>query len=315
MGPQHPSTHGVLRLILELDGETVTEARVRHRLPAHRHREEPRVPLVDPGRHVRDAHGLPLAVLQRDRLLPRRWRSCSASPTQIPERATVIRVMMMELNRISSHLVALATGGMELGALTAMIFGFRERETVLDIFELVTGLRMNHAYIRPGGVAQDLPAGRGQKIADAVDAAAQELQGHRRPARRQRHLDGAHRGRRLPRPHRLHGARHHRPDACARPACRATCASRSRTAATRPTSSTSSPQTTSDAYGRFLIRLAEMERVAEDRRAVPRPAAARPGHGRGQEDRLARAARASAPTAWATPSTTSGTSWASRWRR
>ena len=56
----------------------------------------------------------------------------------------------MELNRISSHLVALATGGMELGALTAMMFGFRERELVLDIFEMITGLRMNHAYIRPG---------------------------------------------------------------------------------------------------------------------------------------------------------------------
>ena len=71
--------------------------------------------------------------------------------------------MMMELNRISSHLVAIATGGMELGALTAMTFGFRERELILDIFEMVTGLRMNHAYIRPGGVSQDLPPG-------AVDA-------------------------------------------------------------------------------------------------------------------------------------------------
>jgi NADH-quinone oxidoreductase subunit D len=87
---------------------------------------------------------------------------------QIPERATVIRVMMMELNRISSHLVALATGGMELGALTAMIFGFRERELILDIFEMVTGLRMNSAYIRPGGVAQDLPAGAEQKIRDTL---------------------------------------------------------------------------------------------------------------------------------------------------
>ncbi|MET0796252.1 MAG: NADH dehydrogenase (quinone) subunit D, partial [Rhodococcus sp. (in: high G+C Gram-positive bacteria)] len=75
----------------------------------------------------------------------------------IPERATVIRVMLMELNRISSHLVALATGGMELGAVTAMLFGFRERELILDVFEAITGLRMNHAYIRPGGLSQDLP--------------------------------------------------------------------------------------------------------------------------------------------------------------
>jgi NADH-quinone oxidoreductase subunit D len=87
---------------------------------------------------------------------------------QVPERANVIRVMMMELNRISSHLVALATGGMELGALTAMEFGFRERELILEIFELITGLRMNHAYIRPGGVAQDLPAGAEQEIREML---------------------------------------------------------------------------------------------------------------------------------------------------
>src|SRR5207249_1543527 len=76
---------------------------------------------------------------------------------QIPERARVLRILMMELNRISSHLVWLATTGMELGALSMMIYGFREREYILDIFELASGLRMNHAYIRPGGLAQDLP--------------------------------------------------------------------------------------------------------------------------------------------------------------
>ena len=68
----------------------------------------------------------------------------------IPERASVIRVMLMEFNRISSHLVALATGGMELGAMTPMFFGFRERELILTLFEAITGLRMNNAYIRPG---------------------------------------------------------------------------------------------------------------------------------------------------------------------
>ena len=77
----------------------------------------------------------------------------------IPEKAHAIRVLLMELNRISSHLVAIATGGMEIGALTVMTIGFRERELVLDLFELITGLRMNHAYIRPGGVAQDMPPG------------------------------------------------------------------------------------------------------------------------------------------------------------
>ena len=79
-----------------------------------------------------------------------------------------MRVLLMELNRISSHLVCIATGGMEIGALTVMTIGFRERELVLDLFELITGLRMNHAFIRPGGVAQDLPPGALDEIRDFV---------------------------------------------------------------------------------------------------------------------------------------------------
>ena len=79
-----------------------------------------------------------------------------------------MRVLLMELNRISSHLVCIATGGMEIGALTVMTIGFRERELVLDLFELITGLRMNHAFIRPGGVAQDLPPGALDQIRDFI---------------------------------------------------------------------------------------------------------------------------------------------------
>ena len=71
---------------------------------------------------------------------------------EAPPRAQTIRLILMELNRISSHLVSLAAGGLEIGALTAMTMGFREREQILDVFELVTGLRMNHGYVRPGGV-------------------------------------------------------------------------------------------------------------------------------------------------------------------
>src|SRR5262249_18799283 len=87
---------------------------------------------------------------------------------QVPERATVIRVLLMELNRIASHLVAIATGGMELGATTIMIYGFRDREMILDVFELITGLRRNHAYIRPGGLAQDLPPGAVDQVREFV---------------------------------------------------------------------------------------------------------------------------------------------------
>jgi NADH-quinone oxidoreductase subunit D len=95
----------------------------------------------------------------------------------IPDRARLIRIMMMEINRLSSHWVWLATGGMELGALTAMTNGFRARERCLDVFELITGLRMNHAYVRPGGVAQDLPDGGVEKIREWIKEMREELVG------------------------------------------------------------------------------------------------------------------------------------------
>src|SRR6201991_4714328 len=88
---------------------------------------------------------------------------------------TVAQVLLMELNRISSHLVCIATGGMELGATTIMIYGFRDRELILDIFELITGLRMNHAFIRPGGLAQDLPPGAVDQLREFVKTMKKNL--------------------------------------------------------------------------------------------------------------------------------------------
>ena len=154
-----------------------------------------------------------------------------------------MRVLLMELNRISSHLVCIATGGMEIGALTVMTIGFRERELVLDLFELITGLRMNHAFIRPGGVAQDLPPGALDQIRDFVALMKKRLPGVRRALQRQPDLQGPARGRRPPRPRRLPGARHHRPVAARRPATPGTCARPSPTAATRTTTSRSRPGT------------------------------------------------------------------------
>jgi len=174
MGPQHPSTHGVLRLILELDGETVTEARCGI---GYLHTG------IEKNLEFRNWTQGVTFVTRMDYLSPffNETAYCLAVEKllgitdQIPERATVIRVLMMELNRISSHLVALATGGMELGALTAMTFGFRERELILDVFELVTGLRMNSAYVRPGGVAQDLPENGVQYIRDMLPVLRKRL--------------------------------------------------------------------------------------------------------------------------------------------
>ncbi|MFD6894746.1 NADH dehydrogenase (quinone) subunit D [Rhodococcus sp. NPDC060086] len=167
MGPQHPSTHGVLRLILEIDGETVTEARCGI---GYLHTG------IEKNLEYRNWTQGVTFVTRMDYLSPFFNETAYCLGVEkllgitdlIPERASIIRVMLMELNRISSHLVALATGGMELGATTPMLFGFRERELVLEVFEIVTGLRMNHAYIRPGGLVQDLPPEAVPKIRDLL---------------------------------------------------------------------------------------------------------------------------------------------------
>ncbi|QZS55109.1 NADH dehydrogenase (quinone) subunit D [Rhodococcus opacus] len=174
MGPQHPSTHGVLRLILEIEGETVTEARCGI---GYLHTG------IEKNLEYRTWTQGVTFVTRMDYLSPffNETAYCLGVEKmlditdQVPERASVIRVMLMELNRISSHLVALATGGMELGAVTAMLFGFRERELVLDVFEMITGLRMNHAYIRPGGLSQDLPEGAVEKVRELLTLMPERL--------------------------------------------------------------------------------------------------------------------------------------------
>ncbi|CAN5862927.1 NADH-quinone oxidoreductase subunit D [soil metagenome] len=156
MGPQHPSTHGVLRLVLELDGETVREARAGI---GFLHTG------IEKNMEYRNWTQGTTFCTRMDYLIPifNETAYCLAVEKllgitdQVPQRATDIRVLMMELNRVGSHLIALGTGGMELGATTVMTVCFRERERILRFFEAVTGLRMNHAYVRPGGVAQDVP--------------------------------------------------------------------------------------------------------------------------------------------------------------
>ncbi len=167
MGPQHPSTHGVLRLVLELEGETITELRcgIGYLHTGIEKNTEYRtwtqgVTFVTRMDYLSPLFNETTYCLGVEKLLN--------ITDQIPERASAIRVLMMELNRISSHMVALGTGALELGAMAPMFFAFRERERVLDIFEMVSGLRMNMAYIRPGGVAQDLPSDAIPKIRELV---------------------------------------------------------------------------------------------------------------------------------------------------
>jgi NADH-quinone oxidoreductase subunit D len=163
MGPQHPSTHGVLRLVLTLDGETVTELRP---IIGYLHTG------IEKNLEYRTWTQGVTFVTRADYLMPiyNETSYCLAVERllgiedRVPERANVIRVLMMELNRISSHLGGIGPLGLELGASTVFIYGMREREKVLDLFELITGLRMNHAFIRPGGVSQDLPSGAIEKL-------------------------------------------------------------------------------------------------------------------------------------------------------
>jgi NADH-quinone oxidoreductase subunit D len=165
MGPQHPSTHGVLRLILEIDGETVRDARagIGYLHTGIEKNMEYRTWTQGVTFCTRMDYVAPFSneaayVMAVEKLLG----------IEAPEKAQVMRVLLLELNRISSHLVCLATGGMEIGALTVMTCGFRDRELILDVFEMITGLRMNHAFIRPGGVAQDLPDGAIEKMRSTV---------------------------------------------------------------------------------------------------------------------------------------------------
>jgi NADH-quinone oxidoreductase subunit D len=163
MGPQHPSTHGVLRLVLTLDGETVTEVRpvIGYLHTGIEKNMEFRTWTQGTTFCTRMDY---LAPLFNEAVFCLAVEKLLGIEAEIPERANVIRVLMMELNRISSHLMAVGTFGMELGATTVFLYGLREREKTLDLFELITGLRMNHAFIRPGGVAQDLPAGAVERL-------------------------------------------------------------------------------------------------------------------------------------------------------
>ncbi|HEX7134192.1 MAG TPA: NADH-quinone oxidoreductase subunit D [Iamia sp.] len=166
MGPQHPSTHGVLRLMLELDGETVlrTKPVIGYLHTGMEKTGEQLTYLQGPTNVTRMDYASPLFnelafSLTTEKLLG----------VEVPERATWIRMLLCELNRISSHLLFLGTNGMDLGAVSMMIYGWREREETLRVLEHITGLRMNHNFIRPGGVAADLPDGWREKVQALLD--------------------------------------------------------------------------------------------------------------------------------------------------
>ena len=156
MGPQHPSTHGVLRLMLELDGETVLRTKpVIGYLHTGMEKTGEELTYVQGSTNVTRMDYL--APLHNELVLSMAVEALLG--VEMPPRSDWIRMLMVELNRVSSHLMWMATNGMDLGSTSMMIYGFREREMVLAFFEKTTGLRMNHNFIRPGGTAADLPDG------------------------------------------------------------------------------------------------------------------------------------------------------------
>ena len=161
MGPQHPSTHGVLRLLLTLDGETIVGCQP---IVGYLHTG------IEKNTEYRTWQQGVTFVTRADYLSPffNELAYCLSVErllgVEAPPRAQAVRVLVCELNRIASHLVWLATTSLELGAISIMLYGFRERERILDIFELITGLRMNHSYIRVGGLAMDLPDGAEERV-------------------------------------------------------------------------------------------------------------------------------------------------------
>jgi NADH-quinone oxidoreductase subunit D len=158
MGPQHPSTHGVLRLMLELQGETVLRCKpIIGYLHTGMEKTGESLTYMQGGTNVTRMDYL--SPLNNELVFSMAVEKLLGIDGDIPERAVWMRMLLSELNRMSSHLLFLATNGMDLGAVSMMLYGWREREDVLRFFQKVTGLRMNHNFIRPGGVVADLPAG------------------------------------------------------------------------------------------------------------------------------------------------------------
>jgi len=158
MGPQHPSTHGVLRLMLELQGEKVLRCKpIIGYLHTGMEKTGEELTYMQGGTNVTRMDYL--SPLNNELVFSMAVEKLLGIENDIPERAVWMRMLLSELNRMSSHLLFLASNGMDLGAVSMMLYGWREREEVLRFFQKVTGLRMNHNFIRPGGVAADLPPG------------------------------------------------------------------------------------------------------------------------------------------------------------
>ena len=168
MGPQHPSTHGVLRLMLELKGEQVLRCKpIIGYLHTGMEKTAESLTFMQGGTNVTRMDYL--SPLNNELVFSMATEKLLGIDGDIPERAVWMRMLLSELTRMSSHLMFMATNGMDIGAVSMMLYGWREREEVLRFFQKVTGLRMNHNFIRPGGLAADLPAGWRDDVLEILD--------------------------------------------------------------------------------------------------------------------------------------------------
>ncbi len=175
MGPQHPSTHGVLRLMLELRGEEVLRCKpIIGYLHTGMEKTGESLTFMQGGTNVTRMDYV--SPLNNELVFSLATEKLLGIEEEIPARAVWMRMLLSELNRMSSHLLFMATNGMDLGAVSMMIYGWREREEVLRFFQKVTGLRMNHNFIRPGGVAADLPAGWRDDVLHLLDTIEPRLE-------------------------------------------------------------------------------------------------------------------------------------------
>jgi NADH-quinone oxidoreductase subunit D len=175
MGPQHPSTHGVLRLMLELKGETVLRCKpIIGYLHTGMEKTGEMLTYMQGGTNVTRMDYV--SPLNNELVFSMAVEKLLGIDGDIPERAVWMRMLLSEMNRMSSHLLFLATNGLDLGAVSMMLYGWREREEVLRFFQKVTGLRMNHNFIRPGGLAADLPAGWRDDVLAILDIVPPRLQ-------------------------------------------------------------------------------------------------------------------------------------------
>jgi NADH-quinone oxidoreductase subunit D len=295
-GPQHPAAHGVLRLVLEMDGEVGAEGRPAHRPAAPGHREARREQAVQPVIGYMDRldyvsmmcneHAYVLAI---EKLLG----------VAVPLRAQYIRVMFDEITRILNHLMWLGAHGLDIGAMTMFLYCFREREDLMDCYEAVSGTRMHATYYRPGGVYRDLPDAmpkyqaskwRSQEAAERLNEARSgslldfiedftPLPGLcrriRNAADRQPHLEAAHRQHRRRHARAGDAARLHRPDA-ARLRHRLGPAQEAALRSLRRMDFDIPVGVNGDCYDRYLVRIEECaSRTASS--AVRRLAEANPG--------------------------------------